>query len=489
MKAIMVMFDTLNRRYLEPYGCDWTVTPNFKRLAERSAVFDNSYVGSMPCMPARRDLHTARYNFLHRSWGPLEPFDDSMPEMLSKAGVYTHLTTDHYHYFEDGGATYHDRYDSWEFNRGQENDGWKGEVADPPEPDILGRTTRHYEVNRKYMPTAAEHHQTRTFDQGCEFIRTNSGEDNWFLQIECFDPHEPWFIHDEFKKLYPDYDWDKLPRYDWPPYNAATDSPEEVEHARMYCAALTSMCDRSLGRILDMMDELNLWDDTMLILCTDHGWMMGEHDLWAKCHMPFYQEVAHTPLMIWDPRCKVAGQRRQSLVQLIDISATLLEFFNVPLTADMMGRPLAATIADDTPVREAAIFGIAGGQVNVTDGRYVYMRGPASPDNQPLFNHTQMATHMKKRFDVEELRGMQWHPGFSFTKGCPVMKVPFKRPPTSGSDQTLLWDIENDYRQQSPIRDGEIERRMIGLMTDLMKQADCPPDQYERLGLGVAVEA
>ena len=114
MKAIMVMYDSLNRHFLEPYGCDWTKTPNFSRLAQRAVTFDNCYVGSMPCMPARRELHTGRYNFLHRSWGPLEPFDDSMPELLSRAGVHTHLVSDHYHYWEDGGATYHQRYTTWD---------------------------------------------------------------------------------------------------------------------------------------------------------------------------------------------------------------------------------------------------------------------------------------------------------------------------------------------------------------------------------------
>ena len=107
MKAIMVMFDTLNRRMLPPYGCDWVHAPNFERLAKRTVTYDNAYVASMPCMPARRELHTGRYNFLHRSWGPLEPFDDSMPQILKEHGVYTHLATDHQHYFEDGGATYH----------------------------------------------------------------------------------------------------------------------------------------------------------------------------------------------------------------------------------------------------------------------------------------------------------------------------------------------------------------------------------------------
>ncbi len=42
----------------------------------------------MPCIPARREQHTGRYNFLHRGWGPLESFDDSLPELLKKNGVY-----------------------------------------------------------------------------------------------------------------------------------------------------------------------------------------------------------------------------------------------------------------------------------------------------------------------------------------------------------------------------------------------------------------
>ena len=109
MKAVMVMFDSLNRRMLPNYGCTWTKAENFARLGEKSAVFDNCYVGSLPCMPARRELHTGRYGFLHRSWGPLEPFDNSMPEILKNRGIYTHLVSDHYHYWEDGGATYHSR--------------------------------------------------------------------------------------------------------------------------------------------------------------------------------------------------------------------------------------------------------------------------------------------------------------------------------------------------------------------------------------------
>ncbi len=65
MKAIMVMFDSLNRNFLPPYGCDWVHAPNFKRLAQKSVTFDRAYAGSLPCMPARRELHTGRLNFMH----------------------------------------------------------------------------------------------------------------------------------------------------------------------------------------------------------------------------------------------------------------------------------------------------------------------------------------------------------------------------------------------------------------------------------------
>ncbi|MCL6606399.1 MAG: sulfatase-like hydrolase/transferase [Paenibacillus sp.] len=115
MKAVMLMFDSLNKHMLPSYGCDWIHAPNFNRLSELTVTFDKCYAGSLPCMPARRELHTGRYNFLHRSWGPLELFDDSisMIGLLRKQGLYTHLTTDHVHYFEDGGATYHGRYNGF----------------------------------------------------------------------------------------------------------------------------------------------------------------------------------------------------------------------------------------------------------------------------------------------------------------------------------------------------------------------------------------
>ena len=129
MKVINIMYDSLNRHLLSPYGCDFTITENFRRLQERTAAFDCFYAGSLPCMPARREMHTGRYNFLHRSWGPMEPYDNSVYELLGKNGIYTHFISDHAHYWQEGGLTYHTKFSTYEFVRGQEGDLWKGDVC------------------------------------------------------------------------------------------------------------------------------------------------------------------------------------------------------------------------------------------------------------------------------------------------------------------------------------------------------------------------
>lgn len=484
MRAIVVLFDSLSRKYLQPYGNDWVQTPNFQRLAQHSVTFDKCYVGSMPCIPARRELHTGRCNFLHRSWGPVEPFDDSAPEILKNNGIYTHLSTDHYHYWEDGGATYHQRYSSFDFVRGQEGDKWKAEVADPEIPEHLGNGARQDWINRKYTDTPQTAIQTGTFDRGMEFLDRNHRENDWMLQIECFDPHPPFVATEEYRKLY-SHDYDG-PHFDWPGYGPikAEETPEAVAHMQKEYAAIVSQCDASLGRVLDAMDQYELWDDTMLIVTTDHGFLLGEHNGWAFVWPPFYDEVAVKPFFVWDPRCKRAAERSDALVQTLDIPATLLEYFDQPLPPDMQGKPLKDTVANDAEVREAAMFGVFGGHVNVSDGRYVYMRAPVDAENAPLHEYTLLPTHMKNPFSVEELRTTELAPPFQFTKGCPVNRIKGKPFMNKAFEfGTLLFDLQTDPQQQHPITDEKIESRMKNLLVQLMQENDAPQEQYERLGL------
>ncbi len=498
MRAVVVWFDSLNRHYLPPYagqvpGPAGTAAipavhaPNFERLARRAVTFDTCYAGSMPCMPARRELHTGRYNFLHRGWGPLEPFDDSVPEILGRHGVTTHLATDHMHYWEDGGATYHTRYGTYSLVRGQQGDPWKGRVRDPePVEDDLrvhrSGTWRQDRINREHLHGLADHPQTRTFDAGLEFIRENRHEQRWMVQIETFDPHEPFSSDPTFLDLYPD-DGYAGPDYDWPEYMQVLEDHATVQHVRRHYEALVSMCDASLGRVLDAMDEYELWSDTLLMVCTDHGFLLGEHGWWGKSVPPWFEETIHTPLFVWDPRSGVAGERRRALAQTIDFGPTLLDFFDVPRTADMQGVPLAETVRSDAPVREYGLFGGFGGHVTVTDGRYVYMRASHDAANAPLYEHTLMPTHMRGRFSPGELREAELVPGFTFTKGMPVLRTPGSASTNPAAFGTLLFDLRTDPGQEHPLVDDDLELRMAQALVDAMVANDAPPSQFERLGL------
>lgn len=494
MKAIMVMFDSLNRHFLEPYGCKWTDTPQFSRLAQNSVVFDNCWVGSMPCMPARRELHTGRYNFLHRSWGPLEPFDDSMPEILKNNGIHSHLISDHYHYWEDGGATYHQRYRTWEIIRGQEGDAWYPLVGYSGK-DILhcnrsGKPEDHWVeqdfANRSVMDCVEKQPQSQTFEKGLEFLDKNHAKDSWFLQIETFDPHEPFFVQESYKKNFPDQYVGPL--CDWPRYSRVTEEDDEayIDHMRKQYAALLKMCDDSLGKVLDAMDRYDLWKDTMLIVNTDHGHLLSEHGQWAKCHCPFYREVSQTPLFIWDPRFGKRGERRNQLVQTIDLPATILEYFGLPLPSDMQGKPLREVL-DEKNIREAALFGIFGGQIGCTDGDWVYLRSPEK-NNSPRYEYTLMPTrHGPRRafMEDERLRQLNLHEPFTFTKGMPVLQVPDQSRISQAEYPTELYYLPDDPEQSQQLEHPEQEKRMLNLMRQLMKETDCPVEQYTRMGIPV----
>jgi arylsulfatase A-like enzyme len=488
MRAIVVMFDSLNRAYLPPYRPDSGIhAPNFERLAARAVTFDRCYAGSLPCMPARRELHTARYNFLHRGWGPLEPFDDSVPAMLGRAGIATHLASDHMHYWEDGGATYHTRYGTYSLIRGQQGDPWKGRVADPETGDDLrvrrSGTWRQDRINRQYIAGHGDYPQTLTFDAGLEFVRDNRHEQNWFVQIETFDPHEPFDASERFRELYGVGTHGAMPGLDWPDYQQVIEDERVQDEVRAHYSALVSQCDDSLGRVLDAMDEHGLWDDTLLIVCTDHGFLLGEQGWWGKSTPPWFEETVHIPLFVWDPRQRSRGVRSPALVQTIDIGPTLLEFFGVPPTPQMQGDTLTAAVEQAAGFREFALFGAFGGHANVTDGRFVYLRACVDESNGPLFEHTLMPTHMRGFFPPGQLATAELHPGFAFTRGSPVLRMAgasFTGPYRFG---TLLFDLENDPGQTSPLVDDEQELRMARALVALMRANEAPPSQFERLGL------
>lgn len=486
MKTIMVMFDTLTRKFLPNYGNDWVVAPNFSRLAERCCRFDNCYAGSMPCMPARRELHTGRYNFLHRGWGPLEPFDRSVMETLRVAGVYTHLCTDHSHYWEDGGATYHNRYNTWEGFRGQEGDRWVSHDIDaaPEQSHPLNKkgisVTQHYR-NRTREQGVDQMPSVRTFAAGLAFLAEHADRDNWFLQIEAFDPHEPFYVDPKYRKLYglPEEETLFWPRYGGVPGDR--DYREDLALCEKEYAALLTQCDESLGRVLDFMDEHDMWDDTCLIVNTDHGFLLGEHEYLGKNFFPPYDELAHLPLFVHVPGVAEGGSC-DALCSTVDLVPTLLDVFGVDADAmgELDGRSLLWALAGET-IHEAVLFGIHGGFTCVTDGRWVSMR--AGVEGAPCYEYTLMPTNIRGFFSADQLAQAELVDGGRFSHGLPVLKVPSLSYLQAHTFGDQLFDLANDPEEEHNLA-GETDLAWLDeLMVTTLDAAGAPAEEYVRLGL------
>ena len=497
MKTVFVLFDSLNRHMLGAYGGRRIPTPNFDRLARRTRVFDNHYVGSLPCMPARRDMLTGRLTFLHRSWGPLEPFDDAFPELLHSAGVYSHLVTDHYHYWEDGGATYHNRYDSYEFVRGQEGDPWKAMVQPPWErlremyhARQFSTESRDYKrqniINREFIKEEKDFPSVQCFAHGFEFLERNRTAENWLLQIETFDPHEPFQAPARFKKPF-ETGW-QGPIRDWPRYGRVDELPAECEELRANYYAVVALCDFLLGQLLDYFDAHDLWKDTALVVTTDHGFLLGEHDFWAKNRMNLYQEIAHVPLFVHDPRRPAhAGERVPRLTQAIDLCPTFLDLHGVTRAPDIEGFSLLG----DNARREGLLFGYFGGAVNVTDGAFTYHRFPADLKQQEIYQYTLMPTHIFAPFSPAELSNASLAAAMPFTKGAKLLKIPVTDrspmydvygPGALLEDTTRLYDLASDPGQERPLDDPVRVAQLSALMARLMRANHAPPEAFARLG-------
>ncbi|WP_412989197.1 sulfatase [Pediococcus siamensis] len=486
------MFDTLSKRFLSNYGNSWIKTPNFQRLQKKMVTFDNFYGGSLPCIPARRELHTGMYNFPFRSWGPLEVFDQSAIEKLKNKGVYSHIVTDHSHYWEDGGATYLPRYSSWEGFRGQEGDRWVSRLErekneNKNELNKKGISVDQHMANITRIHKEANISSVRTINAGIDFLQKNADKKNWFLQIESFDPHEPFYVPEKYRQMYNCIDSRDIPY--WPTYQKLVDDrfKDDLEDLKKEYAALITMCDHYLGKILDVLDQNDMWKDTLVIVNTDHGFLLGEHNWIGKNISPVYDELVHLPFFIHDPSHqnldgKVCGQ----IAQTIDLPETLLDYFSIQDDTVRDGKSILKILAAaaQNQVKERDIlFGVNGSFACVYDGHYVYMRASQNPDNEPLVNYTLAYTQMRGFYSSEEMKSLELVKGNRFTHGIQVGKIALRNQMDSYALGNYLFDIKHDPDQNYPLHDKRLESKMIEKLTVLLKKIEAPKEEFVRLGL------
>jgi len=484
MRTVLILMDSLNRRYLKPYNPDTVgITPNIDRFAKDCVVYDNHFIGSAPCMPARRDIFTGRMQFLERGWGGIEPFDVTMPAVLRDNGIYTHITTDHTHYFEIGGENYCYLFNTWDYHRGQEFDAWVSRIMQPKNEDSYGRKSAQYLLNKTRFLTEADYPTPKTFQSACEWVETNQGCDDFFLMVESFDPHEPFDCPEEYHALYEDEYKGK--EFYWSSYAPVTEPEDAVLHLEKCYLGTLTMADRWLGKFLQALRDNGLYDDTLIILTTDHGHMLGEHGYTGKNFMHAYNELAHIPLMIHFPGSEGASSRVSALTQNIDLMPTILCHHGCPVPGNVKGCNL---LDDKLSPREQVIYGWFGRAVNVYDGRYTYFRAPKNRENRPCYQYCGIPSTVWRYFDEEYAGKIEMGRFLPYTQ-YPVYRIP----PRDENDysgkieyvmQSQLYDISVDYPQMNPISNPSLEQDMCQKLVRGMLEAQSPPEQFERIGLG-----
>jgi arylsulfatase A-like enzyme len=295
VNLIYITLDSLNRHYMPAYGNDWVRTPNLDRLAARGVTFERHYTGSMPCMPARREMWTGTEEHWWRWWGPLEPWDRPLAYEMGRGGVTSQLVTDHYHFFEWGAHSYEYDFDGYEAIRGHEHDNARTRPTGVP-PWARVMTERRPEDGPIYVRNVQDfqgeedYFAPRVLNAAARWLRDQRPAGPWYLHIDAFDPHEPFHVPEPYRSMYTD---DDHRRYSpWPLYGRIDQGesalvPGELEWVRAQYAGKITMADRWLGRVFDALDGLELWDETMVVVTTDHGHYLATMAGSASPNAPF----------------------------------------------------------------------------------------------------------------------------------------------------------------------------------------------------------
>ena len=335
MNIVVIVIDTLRYDYIGAHGNDWIRTPNLDRLAESAWVFENSYTASYPTIPHRTDAMTGRYGSPFYPWKPLRHDVVTLPWTLAEAGYCTQLIHDTPH-LVNGGHNFDWPFHAWTFTHGAEVDRpwiddseeWPGNWALDPlfdcveEDPLAHRMVATYARANRRRKEHEDWNCAKLFITASEFLKDNRSRENFFLWVDCFDPHEPWDAPPDYMLMYdptPGYDGTIDPR-GFTGRNSEALPPEARERVKARYAAKVSWVDHWLGHFLDTLEDTGLGRNTAILLTADHGTRLGEYGAFGKTY-PVREQEAHTPFIVRLPDGD--GGRSKIVVQPQDIFATV----------------------------------------------------------------------------------------------------------------------------------------------------------------------
>jgi len=506
MNVLMISIDSLRRDFLGAYRdtpriVDYEVsTPNLDRFAERATTFDNHYAGSLFCMPTRREWLAGVQEFPWRGWGPIEPFDTTVPQAAREAGLFTQLVTDHYHYFQHGSSGYYEDFNAFEFIRGHEFDAWQStprypderllEQVEANEADGVGFVDRaQYARNVADFDEENEEEffAPKVFSDAAEFVETAEWDD-WFCYVDSFDVHQPFHNPEPYASMYTDEDPRDPNLSVWPQWGQIDDgqgamTERELEFARAQFAGTVTMVDEWFGRLLDALDEQDLWGETAVIVTSDHGYSLGDHGYIGKVFMPLYDPLAQTPLFVHHPGADEAPDRVEELTAAIDLHPTMLELMDATEHGDHPhGKSLLPLLRGKTEEhRDWALYGEWGSGACVTDGRYTYMH-PCDPKEMATCHSARMQGTRGIFLPPEGQQDAESGQYLPYTD-TPVWR--YEGASVQRHESPLLFDTKRDPEQSENLIEAKPDeaKRLRSLLGQALNELGAPDTFAERLGV------
>jgi len=362
-------------------------TPNLDRLAAEGVVFANHFANSTPCGPSRAGIHTGTYQFRHRSVQNGTPLDSRFTTLAREVrglGRTPHLlgytdtsldprgvpaTDPRLRTFETVMADWDSPTDITEHDPM-----WQRHLVglgyELPESfwdlyapiDVPGAA----EHGPTWAPTRipAEHSETAYLTDAAIALLDEVGS-GFFVHLSYLRPHPPYRAPAPYHDRYDPAEVSPFIRHDDREVEASTHpfmqavlgveaaaAPVDERDCRQLVATyygLMSHVDDELGRLFDHLRSIGRWDDTVIVLTSDHGEQAGDH--WLVQKLGWFDQSYHVPLIVHDPRHpEQHGSTVDAFTENVDLMPTLLDALDppsIPLQCD--GRSLAPFLRGETP--------------------------------------------------------------------------------------------------------------------------------------------
>jgi len=401
---LIIMVDQFNGTFFPDGPADFLHAPNLKALAARSARFKNNYTASPLCAPGRASFMSGQLPSRTGVYDNAAEFPSSIPTYahhLRAAGYRTCLSgkmhfvgPDQLHGFEERLTT--DIYPA--------DFGWTPDYRKPGERidwwyhnlgSVTGAGVAEITNQMEYDDEVAFFAEQKLYD--LSRASDDAARRPWCLTVSFTHPHDPYVARRKYWDLYEDcpalepevgfipyaeQDAHSKRLYKASDYDSFDITPEQVRRSRRGYFANISYIDDKVGGLLSVLERTRMADDTIVVFCSDHGDMLGEHGLWFK--MSFREGSARVPLTIAGKGIR-AGLVSEPTSNL-DINPTLCDLAGIdigaimPWTDGQSLKPLAEGKARSEPVlMEYAAEGSNAPLVGIRDGRYKFVHCEIDP--------------------------------------------------------------------------------------------------------------